>query len=178
MQKETPYGEKVSRKSVYSIEDNMFRFWYRFVPQNLSSINQNLPDIAYRRIEPHLPDYMGSVFEEICKQYLWRSLASGNSPIDFTTLGRWWGTNPRKKKMAEIDIMGTDEQSAALFGECKWKNEKVDLEVLMTLVERSELFHYEQKYYYLFSKTGFTEGCIQKAVELGNVNLIAFSDMV
>lgn len=38
VQKETPYGEKASRKSVYSIEDNMFRFWYRFVFENNSII--------------------------------------------------------------------------------------------------------------------------------------------
>ena len=178
VKKETPISEKVSKKTIYSIEDNMFRFWYRFVPQNLSSINQNLPDIAYRRIEPHLSDYMGSVFEEICKQYLWKILAAGNSPIDFISLGRWWGTNSKKKEMAEIDIMGIDDNNAALFGECKWKNEKVDLQVLLTLVERSELFHFDKKYYYLFSKTGFTEGCIKKANELGCVSLISFEDMI
>ena len=49
---------------------------------------------------------------------------------------------------------------------------------MMTLVERSELFHYEKKHYYLFSKTGFTEGCIQKANELGNVSLVTFADML
>ncbi len=38
VQKETPYGEKASRKSIYSIEDNMFRFWYRFVFENNSII--------------------------------------------------------------------------------------------------------------------------------------------
>ena len=32
VQKETPYGEKASRKSIYVIDDNMFRFWFRFVP--------------------------------------------------------------------------------------------------------------------------------------------------
>ncbi len=38
VQKETPYSEKASRKSIYSIEDNMFRFWYRFVFENNSII--------------------------------------------------------------------------------------------------------------------------------------------
>ena len=33
-----PYGEKESRKSIYAIADNMFRFWYRFIP-DLSLIN-------------------------------------------------------------------------------------------------------------------------------------------
>ena len=30
IRKEIPYGERTSRKALYSIEDNMFRFWYRF----------------------------------------------------------------------------------------------------------------------------------------------------
>ena len=72
VQKETPYGEKASRKSVYSIEDNMFRFWYRFVLDNNSIIARGAADLVYKRIEPQLSDYMGKVFEEICKQYLWK----------------------------------------------------------------------------------------------------------
>ncbi len=30
--------KKTTRKTIYSIEDNMFRFWYRFVPENNSII--------------------------------------------------------------------------------------------------------------------------------------------
>ena len=61
VKKETPYGEKTSRKSIYSIEDNMFRFWYRFVPNNNSVIMRGAADIVYRRIEPQLSEYMGAV---------------------------------------------------------------------------------------------------------------------
>ncbi len=59
VQKETPYGEKASKKSIYSIDDNMFRFWYRFVPENSSMIARGAADFVYKRIEPHLPEYMG-----------------------------------------------------------------------------------------------------------------------
>ena len=69
IQKETPYGEKASRKSVYSIEDNMFRFWHRFVLENNSIIARGTTDLVYNRIEPKLSDYIGKVFEDICKQY-------------------------------------------------------------------------------------------------------------
>lgn len=37
IRKEVPYGEKTTRKTIYSIEDNMFRFWYRFVPEIIRS---------------------------------------------------------------------------------------------------------------------------------------------
>ena len=177
VEKEMPYGEKSGRKTIYSIEDNMFRFWYRFVPENTSLISRGAADLAYSRIAPELSAYMGGVFEEICKQYLWRLLLAGKCAVSFTELGRWWGTNPKTRTQEEIDIMGTDKDSA-LFGECKWTNDKVDLGVLETLVERSSLFHFGKTHFYLFSKSGFTKGCRDKAAALGNVSLVSYGDML
>lgn len=178
IRKETPYNEKKSRKTVYTVADNMFRFWYRFVPGNYSGIVRGGADIIYRRIEPFLMDHMGKVFEDICTQYLWSMLLEGKLPVEFTELGRWWGNDPVKKQQAEIDIMGEQDKDTALFGECKWTNEKVDLPVLETLIERSRLFYYSRVYLYLFAKTGFTKGCIDRANELGNVALITYDDIL
>ena len=178
IQKETPYGEKTSRKSIYSINDNMFRFWYRFIPENNSIIVRGATNLAYKRIEPHLSDYMGKVFEEICKQYLWKLLLDGNCPIEFNDLGRWWGTNPSTHNQEEIDIMGEQDKNTALFGECKWTNQKVDTGILETLLKRSQLFHYSKIQLYLFAKTGFTEGCKALAEKMGNVALVTYDDML
>ncbi len=177
VRKETPYGEKGSKKTIYSIEDNMFRFWFRFVLNNSSAIVRGATDIVYKRIEPHLCDFMGNVFEEICKQYLWKQLICGNCPVEFSSLGRWWGNNPIEKTQAEIDIMGAQDSSSAVFCECKWTNEKIDLGVLETLIKRSRIFTYNNIHYYLFSKSGFTKGCIDKAKELGNITLVSYEDM-
>ena len=176
--KETPYGEKESRKSIYVIEDNMFRFWYRFVPDNNSIIARGASELAYKRVEPYLSDYMGRVFEEICKQYLWEMLLTEQSPVLFTSLGRWWGNDPVEKKQAEIDIMGEQDKNTALFGECKWTNDKVDVGVLDTLIKRSELFPYKEKHLYLFAKSGFTKGCIDGATELEHVTLVDYKSLL
>ena len=178
VQKETPYGEKASRKTIYSIADNMFRFWYRFVLENNSIIARGADDLAYKRIEPYFTDYMGKVFEDISAQYLWKLLVTGKSPIEFTSLGRWWGNDPRTRSQTEIDIMGEQDKNSALFAECKWTNEKIDLGVLETLVQRSELFAYKNVHLFLFAKSGFTKGCIDKAAELGNVTLVTYADIL
>ena len=178
VQKETPYGEKASKKAIYSIGDNMFRFWYRFVPENASLIARGAADLVYKRIEPYFSDYMGKVFEEICKQYLWKMLLDGKAPIEFTSLGRWWGSDPVHKCQVEIDIIGEQDKSTALLAECKWTNEKVDLGVLDTLLERSRLFSYRKLHYFLFSKTGFTKGCVERADDLGNVSLVSFREIM
>lgn len=87
-----------------------------------------------------MSSYMGGVFEEICKQYLWKLLLENKCAVNFSDLGRWWGTNPKTKTQEKVDIMGADKD-AALFAECKWTNEKVDIGVLEALIERSSLFH-------------------------------------
>lgn len=45
------------------------------------------------------------------------------------------------------DYMGAEDKDTALFAECKWKNEKVDTSVLETLIEHSNLFHYQNKHF-------------------------------
>ena len=178
IRRETPFGEKSSRKSIYVIDDNMFRFWYRFVPENSSVIARGASELAYKRIEPYLSDYMGSVFEEICRQYLWKLLLTGESPVEFRDLGRWWGTNTISRSQAEIDIMGEQDKDTALFCECKWRNEQTDAGVLETLLERTRIFRYTHKHLYLFSKSGFTKGCEDRAKELGCVSLVDYADML
>ena len=178
IQRETPYGEKESKKSIYSVEDNMFYFWYRFVLDNTSAIARGATDLVYKRIEPQLSHYMGRVFEEICKQYLWKQLLVGNMPVEFISLGRWWGNDPVQKCQTEIDIMGEQDSETALFAECKWRNEKTDVDVLETLMKRSHLFHYKKVHYYLFSKSGFTTVCIEKAKEVNNVTLVSYEDII
>ncbi len=177
IKKESPYGEKTTRKTIYTIKDNMFRFWYRFVPKNASIIAHGAAELAYKRIEPELSSYMGGVFEEICKQYLWKLLIDGKCPVSFSDIGRWWGTDSKTKSQEEIDIVGTAGDSA-LFGECKWTNEKIGTGILETLVERSNLFTYKKKHFYLFAKNGFTKGCTDKSAEMDNVTLVAYADML
>lgn len=178
IRRETPFGEKSSRKSIYVIDDNMFRFWYRFVPENSSVIARGASELAYKRIKPYLSDYMGSVFEEICRQYLWKLLLTGESPVEFRDLGRWWGTNPITRSQTEIDIIGEQDKDTALFCECKWRNEQTNADVLETLLERARIFRYTHKHLYLFSKSGFTKGCEERAKELGCVSLVDYPDML
>ena len=178
VKKEMPFGTESSRKTIYVLEDSMFRFWYRFVPDNLAVINRGLTDLVYKKIAPQITSFMGGVFEEICKQYLWELNRQGKAAVTFTDLGRWWGNDPKNKCETEIDIIGTADDKTALFCECKWTNENVDTAVFDTLVERSKLFSFSNVYLYIFAKTGFTKGCIDKAKDFGNVKLVTFDEMI
>jgi AAA+ ATPase superfamily predicted ATPase len=177
VQKEMPYGDHTRKKTLYQIGDSMFRFWYRFVPKNYAIIHRGATELAYSRILPQLSDFMGWVFEEICKQYIWDLLLKNQSPVAFTQLGRWWGTNPKSKQQEEIDILGEEDNETALLAECKWTNEKVDLGVLNTLVRRSQLFTYHKVHFFLFAKRGFTPSCIERGNQMKNVTFVTYEDI-
>jgi AAA+ ATPase superfamily predicted ATPase len=173
--RENPLGGS-KNKTIYRIADSMFRFWYRFIPGNIALIQSGMADSAWERIKPQLPAFMGPVFEEICKQWLWRENAAGTLPLLFTGAGRWWGNDPIRKKEAEVDILCPAENDAAIIGECKWTQTLVDTGVLETLIERSGLFDYKENYCYLFARKGFTQGCKRLAEKTG-AKLVTFADM-
>ena len=151
----------------------MFRFWYRFIPGNMSSIVSGLSEIVYdKAVAPQLSNYMGQAFEQICTQYLIRENSKRSLPFVFGSIGRWWGNNPNKKRQEEIDILAIDEDNA-IFGECKWKNELIGISVFYELVENSKLFkQYKNKYYFLFSKTGFTKELEDSYAKMNNLELV------
>ncbi len=158
--KETPFGEKdSSRKTIYGISDFMFRFWYKYVFNNRSLLETGAEEIVYKkRVKPDYNQYMGLVFERICKEFMERVNVLGQLPILFSSIGRWWGTDAKKKKEVEIDLIAKDGNNY-LIGECKWQNENVDYRVLQDLKEKAEIFNKnrEQTWFCLFSKSGFTK---------------------
>lgn len=178
IKKETPVTEPVnSRRTLYRLEDSMYLFWYRFVRPNSSSIMRGVGREVYEAIVvPQMNDFMGAIFERICQQYLFLPEVYRSLPFVIGEVGRWWGNNAREKRQEEIDLMAiTDNQ--ALFGECKWRNEKVSRQVVEKLLERGEIFQYPEKYYYLFSKIGFQEEARLLAQQNKRIRLFSFEEM-
>lgn len=175
--KETPITEKPGKKTVYAIGDNFFRFWYRFVPQNTSAISAGHINRIYDSvISKYYPDYMGLIFEQMCRQYLF--LYAEDVPIILSDIGQWWGTDSKEKKEVQIDIVGTPaEGNAYIIGSCKYRNTPVGADELALLKHYAEVFGKGNKYhYYIFSKSGFTQG-LQELAGQGEVTLVTLQDM-
>lgn len=178
VKKEVPYThQENSRSTLYSLEDSMYLFWYRFVRPNISGIMCGVGEQIYEAaVKPEINDFMGRVFETICRQYLFLPEVYGKLPFVVGQIGRWWGNNAKARRQEEIDLMSVSDDKA-LFGECKWRNEKVGLHVLERLIERGELFHYPEKYYFVFSKSGFQEETLQYGWEKSWIRLFSFEEM-
>lgn len=178
VKKEQPVTERTTKRSIYCLDDQMFRFWYKFVFPNMSSIVSGLGKQLYdNEVAPNLKCYMGLAFEEICKQYLFELMRQNKTPFFIGKIGRWWGNDPINKCETEIDIMAYKKKDA-IFAECKWTNEKIDLSVLNRLVEKSKIFRYKDNYFYLFAKSGFTKSVSEAAKENKNIKLITFDEIV
>lgn len=178
VKKEVPMTQNAnSRSTLYSLEDSMYLFWYRFVRPNSSSIMCGVGRQIYETVVmPQNDDFMGRIFETICRQYLFLPEIYGKLPFPIGQIGRWWGNNARARRQEEIDLMAMSGETV-LFGECKWRNEKIGRQVVERLLERGELFQYPEKYYYIFSKTGFKEETTQYCSEKERVYLISFEEM-
>ncbi|MCD8218654.1 MAG: ATP-binding protein [Clostridiales bacterium] len=177
LRKEFPVTEKQGKKTIYAIDDNFFRFWYRFVPRNMSVISagriQSVYDQVVRR---YFPDYMGLVFEKICRDYLLRY--AKNLPIAICDIGQWWGTDAKTRKEVQIDIVGTSvEGSEYLIGSCKYRNEKIGVEELELLRRYAAVFRKNGVFhYYIFSKSGFTPA-LRDLGDKGEVTLVTLEDL-
>jgi hypothetical protein len=177
LKKEFPINNEKSNNTIYRVNDLLFKFIYRFVYPNKSLIERDKSRYVYEeKILPELSTFVGSAFETVCMEFLLRMDHQSQLPFTIENIGRWWGNNPIKKKQDEIDLVALGKD-AAIFGECKFRNDQMDIKTLNLLLERSQMFAYENKYYYLFSKSGFTKQLIEKSKEDSHINLIHLDNL-
>ncbi len=175
VKKDVPVTEPSnSRKTIYQLNDLMFRFWYRFVGPNTSNIVWGIGKQVYEKsVKPQLNDYMGLVFERICLEYCYLSENIMNAPFLYQKLGKWWGNNPIKRRQEEIDIVGIDDRNV-LICECKWHEHPIGIDVVYQMEERGQLFSQPEKYYILFTKAGVTNDVINYVKKKSNMRCVDF----
>lgn len=172
------------RKSniTYRIKDNFINFWFSNIYKNKLILETGQKEHLYEKIINRLSDYIGNnVFENVCIDYLKR-LQEKNMLKDlfvFENIGRCSWNNSIEKKEEELDILAYAKNNA-IFGECKWRNEPVNMSVYNTLLNRSNQSLFKgitNKYYFLFSKSGFTDDLMKLAEKDSNIRLIGIEDL-
>ncbi len=180
LSREYPFDEdpETSRRSLYRITDACYHFWYRFVFPNRSEVENGLGAIVADHdvlTTQTLSTFIGKpAFEEICLQYLKRLNLIEQLPFLATAFGRWWGNDPKAKAEADLDVvLGNRKTRQLILGECKWTNEKVSASDIKTWMDKKHLLSgYADRYYYYFSKSGYSDSAIQLEKETGNLTLI------
>lgn len=172
-------GKENKRRSNYEITDNMYRFWYMFIPNAKAAIEMNRGDVFYKNyVKDKIHNFMGKVFEEICRYYTLSQGLDGNLNCLVSYVGNWWGPG-HDHIPTDIDIVGIDDANKkAVLGECKFKNEVIDKEVYEALMEKRGLIDksYEEVEFLFFSLSGFSKWVIDN-VDKDRVRLIAIDEL-
>jgi len=169
----TERAPEKSKRGLYKIEDNYVKFWFRFVLPRRSLIEFGNADLVYQQmIVPHLSQYMGEIFEGICRQYISLYWAEKLQIAPKRVGGHW-------ESDFEIDILTENIDGSHWFGECKWWNAPVGENVLNHLIESTTRVPDRWKRhprYALFSANGFTDTLKQRAEKEG-VLLVEVNDL-
>lgn len=166
----TEENPEKSKKGLYFINDNFIEFWFKFVYPYRSYIELDEIDFVMDKIKrSFIVNHVSFVYEEICRENILNMVINGEIEIEIQKIGRWWDSKE------EIDIVGLNfENNDILFGECKYLNIPVDVDVFYKLKEKSQMVEWKKgkrnEYFIIFSKSGFTDSLVNVAKE--NKNLI------
>ena len=174
VEKTVPCGENNnSRKSIYVIKDNFFRFYFRYQFTNSTYYAILGEDEAAKEIMNDISNLMGNAFEQIAKEYLIRKSRDRKLPFIPFTIGKWWGNNPAIKAQDDVDVMAIDRSgSKAIFMECKFTSSPMPYSEYEDLINATKAFpDIREKYLYFISRSGYTEPVKRQAAIDGAVLL-------
>jgi AAA+ ATPase superfamily predicted ATPase len=162
IEKEVPVTEEApqkSRKGLYSITDNFFRFWFQYVFPYKSDLEIQRYDEVLRRMRKSFKILESWTYETVCRQTV-QDLR--DSLFAFERVGKWWETNK------EIDIVALNSKTKdILFGEAKWSKKQVGINIYKDLREKAAQIPWKKgvrkEHYILFSKSGFTRDMVELA---------------
>jgi len=126
-------------------------------------------------IAPRLDDYMGGVFEQVCRQAV---RAGGlEIPLAPVRVGEWWDAGSRE----QVDVVALDGDGGLFAAECKWG--PATMQDLITLERRAgflaaELGGIRRTHLALFSARGMFDDGIIVARDAGRVLCYTATDLM
>jgi AAA+ ATPase superfamily predicted ATPase len=147
--RELPLTEPITSKmGKYYIEDQFVAFWFRYIYPNLSGIEEGL--YSADDVKRNYQQYMGTVYEKLCKQVLIELIRHGQ--LSYDRIGKWW------HKDSEIDIVALNaKENEILFAECKWQDGVIPGQILAQLKKKTGSVRWSdgsrREKYIIFAKT-------------------------
>ncbi|MBS3108429.1 ATP-binding protein [Candidatus Woesearchaeota archaeon] len=170
IKREVPVTENPlkSRKGIYIISDNFFKFWFRFIYPNKETIENENYNVVIENIFKYLNDYIGHTFEDVCKAAL--EEMNRSNKINFSKINRWW------YKDKEIDIVALNEDTKEImFCECKWQDNVDAGKILNELKEKAKFVDWHngnrKERYAIFAKS------FKKAIKEKDLQMFDLKDI-
>lgn len=177
LQKAEVIERRVAKNPYYVLNDSMLIFWFKYVNRAISLINVGKGEKYYQEsVSNKLHDFMGSVFEKMCKVYLLLRAGDEFYPM-ITEIDNWQNTiidDNGNSVQIEIDIVGKNGKNILLIGECKFENEKIDKETFEKFLGKARHVKSKNPLLCMFSLNGYTEYVQENA---GDVVLLTIEDL-
>lgn len=162
VEKEVPVTEDnlhKSRKGLYTITDNFFRFWFQYVFPYKSDLEIQRFDEVLRKMRDGFKMLESVIYETVCRHMI---QDFRDEFFVFERIGKWW------EREKEIDIVALNAATKdILFGEAKWSEKQVGTNIYEALKEKAVHVNWNRnarkEHYMLFSKSGFTKDMIELA---------------
>lgn len=146
-------------KLLFKVTDKFFRFWTMFVYPYKGEIERGI--IKFDYFKDGFNGYLGSVFEDVCEEFLIEQNKREKMPFIFTKIGKEWGKMPsadKSRNTFEIDIAAlNNEKREILFAECNWKDDVDASNILSLLKEKAKYVEWNtgkrKEYYAIFAKS-------------------------
>lgn len=166
-----------SKRVLYRVVDPYVAFWHRTVVRlvNAGSLGLVEPERLWSEVvAPGLDDYMGPVFEQVCRDFVRRN--SDRLPFLPLRVGEWWDA----ASTGQVDVVAVGARGDLLVGECKWG--RVTAAHLATLRARGEAVAAEvggirRVHAALFTGRGEIDDEVRREQEAGTVLLFRAEDL-
>ena len=167
------------KNNYYDIKDRLLKFYYNFIYPYLSSISEGLGETIYEVEKNSIDLFISKSFENVVIDYLLeqnlnRKLDSIYKPFKSLNID-----NSKLGRSIQIDAISESiiDENKLIVVEAKYREKNASLDVLNHLIESASIFtKYDNKQYYIFSKTGFSDDLL--STKKDNVHLITISDML
>lgn len=136
-----------AKGALYSLKDNFFDFWFRYVYPNIAELEKGNSAAVIGLIKKDFPNYGGRKFERFVTE-----LFPHLDIFKHTKIGRWW------HKDKEIDILAlNDSTKEIMFCECKWRDSMDAGKILTELKEKAKYVEWNngkrKEHYAIFAKS-------------------------
>lgn len=165
-----------SKRALYRIVDPYVAFWHRSIARlvNAGSLGLVPPERLWDEVvAPELDDYMGPVFEEVCRDFVRQTDRLPFSPL---RVGEWWDAASQN----QVDVVAVGARGELLVAECKWG--RVTAAHLATLRGRAqrvatELGKVQKVHAALFTARGEADEEVLRQAAAGTVLLFTAEDL-
>lgn len=165
MPKVAPINDERNKKlTYYDFEDNLLRFYFRYIFPNTPSLSFMGKDVFFHEtIEPDfLKYYLPKTFEKVGKEFLIRKNKIGEIHPPFFKIGTYSFNDSKAKKNLQFDVV-TQDKNGFISYECKYTKDPIGMAEIRE--EGKQTSSSPMPFYELgfISKNGFTPEAKAKA---------------